>query len=592
MAVAPRGDRRVQPRRLGRAPGPHGRARHRPRRRGAAARARPALPRRRRHGSAAGAASRTGTGRGRRRCSSRSARPRRTRSPSRRSWTPATTPWSWSRATARSAVRAQRRRSRGRVPARPRAAAGAPTSPRSAPPCGPRREAARGDEPEQPGRHDPRRRPRWTPSSPPRSARARGCSPTRSTAAASGSTDAVTPTFWGRTERVVCVGSLSKAFGLPGLRVGWLVAPPALLQAAWRRHEYATIATSKLSMHLAERALEPGGARPAADAQPRARAGGLRPARRLDRRHGGLLSIVPPAATALGFVRYALDAPSLEVADALRTRGRRAGRARRALRRRAPPAHHARARARLPRRRARADRRGAARLGPRGNSGRAGPVNAPCPPPAHLRARLARAAPPRCSPRPATRPRPPCSPGSWPARSARRRSRSGVIEGVASAADGVARLGGGALAEDPRRRRRISFGSHAGITALTGLMAVAASSWQVGALRAGASTARGLRSPQRYASVPERAGSDGYGRLFGVERSLHHLAAVAGPLLAFVLLAFGRRPLGAAGRRRSRRARGRDRAVDHAPRAGARRRARAGRCSCRSARSTPAASGG
>ncbi len=67
-------------------------------------------------------------------------------------------------------------------------------------------------------------------------------------------------------------------------------------------------------------------------------------------------------------------------------------------------------------------------------------------------------------------------------------------------------------------------------------MAVAAQSWQVGALRAGASTARGLRSPQRYASVPERAGSDGYGRLFGLERSLHHLAAVAGPLLAFVLL--------------------------------------------------------
>ena len=115
----------------------------------------------------------------------------------------------------------------------------------------------------------------------------------------------------------------------------------------------------------------------------------------------------------------------------------------------------------------------------------------------------------------------------------------GVIEGVASAADGVARLGDGALAEDPRLRRRISFGSHAGITALNGLMAVAASSWQVGALRAGASTARGLRSPQRYASVPERAGSDGYGRLFGVERSMHHLAAVAGPLLAFVLLAFG-----------------------------------------------------
>jgi aspartate/methionine/tyrosine aminotransferase len=117
----------------------------------------------------------------------------------------------------------------------------------------------------------------------------------------------------------VCVGSLSKAFGLPGLRVGWLVAPPALLQAAWRRHEYATIATSKLSMHLAELALAP----PARDrllSRNRAlvRAGYDRLAAWIDGTDG-LLSIVPPAATALGFVRYALDAPSLEVAHALRT---------------------------------------------------------------------------------------------------------------------------------------------------------------------------------------------------------------------------------------------------------------------------------
>ena len=131
---------------------------------------------------------------------------------------------------------------------------------------------------------------------------------------------AITPTFWGRTERVVCIGSLSKAFGLPGLRVGWLVAPAELLEAAWRRHEYATIATSKLSMHVAERALEPA-----------TRDWLLERNRTLVREgydrlaawiatSGGLLSIVPPAATALGFVRYALDAPSLEVADALRTR--------------------------------------------------------------------------------------------------------------------------------------------------------------------------------------------------------------------------------------------------------------------------------
>ena len=42
--------------------------------------------------------------------------------------------------------------------------------------------------------------------------------------------DDVTPSFWGTYDRTVCVGSLSKAFGLPGLRIGWIVAPPELLE--------------------------------------------------------------------------------------------------------------------------------------------------------------------------------------------------------------------------------------------------------------------------------------------------------------------------------------------------------------------------
>lgn len=131
-------------------------------------------------------------------------------------------------------------------------------------------------------------------------------------------TDTITPTFWGRYERVISVGSLSKAFGLPGLRLGWIVAPPELVEAAWRRHEYVTIATGALSMRLAELALEPA-------ARDRLLARTRRFIREGYERLGewigdnaGLLSIVPPAATALGFVRYHFDMPSVEVAQALR----------------------------------------------------------------------------------------------------------------------------------------------------------------------------------------------------------------------------------------------------------------------------------
>jgi aspartate/methionine/tyrosine aminotransferase len=131
-------------------------------------------------------------------------------------------------------------------------------------------------------------------------------------------TDDLTPTFWGRYDRVVSVGSLSKAFGLPGLRLGWLVAPPDVVEAAWRRHEYATIATGVLSMRLGEIALEPA-TRDRLLARTR---GYIRDGyQRLEAWIGSnadLLSIVAPDATALGFVRYDLDTPSVEVAHALR----------------------------------------------------------------------------------------------------------------------------------------------------------------------------------------------------------------------------------------------------------------------------------
>ncbi|MCU0478388.1 MAG: aminotransferase class I/II-fold pyridoxal phosphate-dependent enzyme [Chloroflexi bacterium] len=131
-------------------------------------------------------------------------------------------------------------------------------------------------------------------------------------------TDDLTPTFWGRYERAISVGSLSKAFGLPGLRLGWLVAPPEIVEATWRRHEYATIATGMLSMRLGELALEPATRdRLLARTRGYIREGYGRLAAWIGA-NADLLSIVPPAATALGFVRYDLDLPSVEVAHALR----------------------------------------------------------------------------------------------------------------------------------------------------------------------------------------------------------------------------------------------------------------------------------
>jgi hypothetical protein len=68
---------------------------------------------------------------------------------------------------------------------------------------------------------------------------------------------AVTASFWGRGERVVVVNGLSKAYGLPGLRIGWCVGPAAHIAELWARKDYTTIGPSVLGDALALLALRP-----------------------------------------------------------------------------------------------------------------------------------------------------------------------------------------------------------------------------------------------------------------------------------------------------------------------------------------------
>ena len=46
--------------------------------------------------------------------------------------------------------------------------------------------------------------------------------------------------------------------GMPGLRVGWILAPEDLISELWRRHDYMTIMVGTVSAELATVALEPG----------------------------------------------------------------------------------------------------------------------------------------------------------------------------------------------------------------------------------------------------------------------------------------------------------------------------------------------
>lgn len=65
-----------------------------------------------------------------------------------------------------------------------------------------------------------------------------------------------TPSFWGHYERLLVTNGLSKAYGLPGLRLGWVVGPGDLIESLWRRHDYTVIGPTPMSDFLAREALK------------------------------------------------------------------------------------------------------------------------------------------------------------------------------------------------------------------------------------------------------------------------------------------------------------------------------------------------
>lgn len=66
-----------------------------------------------------------------------------------------------------------------------------------------------------------------------------------------------TSTLYRSEGRVIVTSSLSKAFALPGLRLGWLVASTNVVEEAMRRQDYTSIGTSIISQAIAEKVLQP-----------------------------------------------------------------------------------------------------------------------------------------------------------------------------------------------------------------------------------------------------------------------------------------------------------------------------------------------
>jgi aspartate/methionine/tyrosine aminotransferase len=110
--------------------------------------------------------------------------------------------------------------------------------------------------------------------------------------------------MWGSYERVLAIGSLSKAYALPGLRIGWVVAPKELAGEIWARQDYITISATMLGNKLAIHALSPAVRTRLLDRTRKYIRLGYGNFARWCEKHGDLVSLVPPQAAAIAFVRY------------------------------------------------------------------------------------------------------------------------------------------------------------------------------------------------------------------------------------------------------------------------------------------------
>jgi MFS family permease len=113
----------------------------------------------------------------------------------------------------------------------------------------------------------------------------------------------------------------------------------------------------------------------------------------------------------------------------------------------------------------------------------------------------------------------------------------GLIEGIADGVSGAAKLAGGAIADDPRRRVPTAVGGYTVTALLSAAIGGAATAWQVAVLRTGAWAARGIRGPSRNALLADSVPASAYGRAYGFERAMDNLGAILGPLLAIALVA-------------------------------------------------------
>ena len=131
-----------------------------------------------------------------------------------------------------------------------------------------------------------------------------------------------TRSFWGMSDKVIVTSGLSKAYGIPGVRIGWIVGPPSLVGTCWSQHDYLTIGPNKLSDMAARVAVQAGNREKLYRRTRAILTDNLPIIEGWAAGFGDLLEFNRPRAGAMTLVRYRADVPSIALADRIRVEQR------------------------------------------------------------------------------------------------------------------------------------------------------------------------------------------------------------------------------------------------------------------------------
>ncbi|MEQ9301027.1 MAG: aminotransferase class I/II-fold pyridoxal phosphate-dependent enzyme [Cyclobacteriaceae bacterium] len=119
-------------------------------------------------------------------------------------------------------------------------------------------------------------------------------------------------------DKVMVSGGLSKAYALPGIRIGWLAGPKEEIYNTWSYHDYTSISTGIVSQYVAEIALSEEKRSMILKRNRDMLNRNLEILQEWIRSHGDLFEFIPPKAGGMAFMKYNIEINSTELSTWLR----------------------------------------------------------------------------------------------------------------------------------------------------------------------------------------------------------------------------------------------------------------------------------